>query len=144
MIKVITTLATLGALLITSMAKAGPTIELINAAVMLAPPGVSVTAGFMTLENTGQKDIVIESITAKDFQRVEMHKTEVKDGMARMIQQQHLTIPAGGRLELSHGSYHMMLYAPARGFNESDSVQLTLHTDAGDFTINAPVKRLTL
>ncbi|MCB1756514.1 MAG: copper chaperone PCu(A)C [Gammaproteobacteria bacterium] len=119
-------------------------LSVVDAEVMLAPPGVSVTAALMTVKNDSDQSITIERIEAEDFEHVELHKTEVVDGTARMIAQKNLTIPAGGTLELAHGGYHLMLYAPARGFAEGDVVKLTLYTSAGRISVNAPVKRLSL
>jgi copper(I)-binding protein len=125
-------------------AHADERLSVMDAHVMLAPPGVSVTAGLMTLVNHTGQEIVVHSITAVDFERVELHKTEVVDGVARMIAQHALRVPPNGELVLAHGGYHMMLYAPQKGFGEGDTVTLTLDTSIGDITILAPVKRLTM
>ena len=119
-------------------------VSIIDPQVMLAPPGISVTAGLMSLRNNTATDIIIKGVEAKHFKRVELHLTTITDGTARMVEQKNLKIPANDVLELSHGGYHMMLYGPDRAFNEGDSVSLTIETDAGTFHFEAPVKRLTL
>ncbi len=116
-------------------------LEVINIEVMLAPPGVSVTAGLMTLKNSSNKDIIIEKIVAEYFDYVEFHKTEHIDDMARMIAQENLVVPAGGTLELANGGYHLMLYSPSRGLQQGDSVTLTLFTNIGEIELIAPVVR---
>ncbi len=127
-----------------SCGNAEESLSIIDPQVMLAPPGISVTAGLMSVRNNTETDIYIEKITAVNFKRVELHKTEITDGTARMIEQKNLKIPAKGILELSHGGYHMMLYAPDKGFAEGDIVSLSLYTSAGKFEFTAPVKRLVL
>lgn len=120
-------------------AEAGLTV--IDARIMITPPGVSVTAGLMSVVNTTDNDIRIFAISAQGFERVEMHKTEITDGVARMRQQHELIVPANGNLILENGGYHMMLYAPKRSFSEGDSIALSLSTSIGPVTALVPVMR---
>lgn len=120
-------------------AEAGLTIT--DARIMITPPGVSVTAGLMSVVNKTDRDIKIFAISAEGFERVEMHKTEVTDGVARMRQEHELIVPANAKLILENGGYHMMLYAPERSFSEGDSIAVSLSTSIGPITASVPVKR---
>lgn len=124
-----------------SSAHADEGLTITDARIMITPPGVSVTAGLMSIVNKTDSDIKIFSISAEGFERVEMHKTEVSDGVARMRQEHNLIVPAHGELILENGGYHMMLYTPARSFSVGDSIALSLSTSIGKVTATVPVKR---
>ena len=95
------------------------------------PPTARVMAGYLTLHNRGETPREIVRVTSPAFARVEMHLSRIEDGMARMIPQDALRIPAGGELELAPGGYHLMLFEPAAPLQVDDSVELTLNTDDG-------------
>lgn len=134
-------LLTLICLTCLSTAYADIGLSITDARIMIAPPGVSVTAGLMTITNDTDKDIKIFSISAEGFEHVEMHKSEVSDGVARMRQEHNVIVPAHGKLILEHGGYHMMLYAPARAFAVGDSIALSLSTSIGEISSSVPVMR---
>lgn len=110
-----------------------------HAMVREMPPGARVTAAFMVLRNTGDADIAISAISSPAFGRVEMHRTQVVDGVARMLPQDSLPVPAGGELVLEHGSWHLMLFQPQRELRAGDSVAFSAETSAGPFDFSAEV-----
>ncbi|MDH5471496.1 MAG: copper chaperone PCu(A)C [Gammaproteobacteria bacterium] len=103
-----------------------------NAWIPEAPPVTSVMAAFMSIENSSKRDIEIISISSRDFDRIEMHLSKEDNGIARMIPQATLTIPANGKLTLEHGSYHLMLYKPRRPLKDGDTSELVIKLDSGD------------
>lgn len=109
-----------------------------------APPGASVMAGYMTLSNTGDTTQVIESISSPVFEAVEIHRSWVEDGMARMQPVARLTIPAGDSISLVPGGYHLMLLRPGQALAAGDEVALLLHrADGACVSVTAPVVRQT-
>lgn len=116
-------------------------LTVVDARIMVTPPGVSVTAGLMSIVNNTDNDVTVSAISAEGFERVEMHKTEISEGVARMRQEHELIIPAHGKLTLENGGYHMMLYAPERSFSVGDTITLSLTTSIGSITASVPVKR---
>lgn len=100
--------------------------------VRAGPPTARVMAGYLTLHNNGETPREIVRVTSPAFARVEMHLSRIEDGMARMIPQDALRIPAGGKLELAPGGYHLMLFEPAAPLQVDDTVELTLHAGDGD------------
>lgn len=96
-----------------------------------APPGMQMMAGYVTIQNNGDKDAVILSAASEAFMDIEMHKTEVTDSTARMIEQENLPIPAGGSLELSPGGYHLMLMMPSTPLKVGDKVKLDFSLEGG-------------
>ena len=96
-----------------------------------APPGMQMMAGYVTIQNNSEKDIVILSAASEAFMDIEMHKTEVTDSTARMIEQENLPIPAGGSLELRPGGYHLMLMMPSTPLKVGDKVKLDFSLEGG-------------
>ncbi len=81
-------------LLMTSLlAIADGNIVVHDAWVREAPPGAPVLAAYFTLENTGSKEDKLVAVHCPDFDKVEIHATEIRDGVARMIALDALPIP---------------------------------------------------
>ena len=107
-----------------------------------APPGAEMLAAYLTINNTGDKDRVLTEVTSPQFSHIMMHRSQVIDGVARMLHQDTLTIPAHGKLVLEPGGYHLMMPSPEPALHEGDCVELTLHLQDGEtLAVHAPVKR---
>lgn len=107
-----------------------------------APPGARALAGYLSIVNHGGADRRLVGAECPDFGRVELHRSVFENGMARMVPQESMPIPAGGRLELKPGDYHLMLIEPKRALREGDVVEVTLHFDDGSTqTVSMPVKK---
>ncbi len=91
-----------------------------------APPGAPVLAGYMQLGNPGSNTIDILSASSADFERIEFHHTLNENGGMRMQALEFLRVPAGGKLTLSPGAQHMMLFTPTRALRAGDKVTMTL------------------
>lgn len=101
-----------------------------------APPVSKVLAAYMSISNTGNTDIRLVSAQSKDFGSIEFHRTIDKEGMASMQHQPYLLVPAGGKLILEPGDYHMMLFNPGRKLRAGDESSFQFKLDTGN-TINA-------
>lgn len=107
-----------------------------------APPGAQALAGYLSIANHGPAARKLVGADCPDFGRVELHRSVIENGMARMLPQEFMPIPAGGRLELKPGDYHLMLIAPKRALREGDVVEVTLRFDDGSTqTVSMPVKK---
>ena len=104
-----------------------------------APPIAKVMAGYMTIKNTSNNDITIKSAKSEWFKRVEIHLTDMSDGMMRMIKQDNLIIKAKEQLELKPGGLHMMLIGKSKDIQTGSVIPVTLILD-NDKTINIKVK----
>jgi len=102
-----------------------------NAWVREAPPNASMMAGYANIKNNTDQEQIITLAKSNEFKMVEVHKTIVEDGVAKMRRQDNLAIPAGGTLELKPGSYHLMLMRPNSPLKANDevTVSLTLNAD---------------
>ena len=107
-----------------------------------APPGTDVTAGYCMIHNTGTTEVKLIQVTSPDFGRVEMHRSIVSDGIARMVAQDSITIPGNGGLTLKPGDYHLMLFKPNKLLVAGDTVTLSYRfSDATSIEVIATVRQ---
>lgn len=122
-----------------STANAADSLQIENAWSPEAPPVAKVMAGYMKINNLSNKDIKILSAKSDLFKRVEIHLTEMSDGMMRMIKQENLKIKAKGHIELKPGGLHMMLIGKLKPVKAGSVIAVTLTLDNGK-TINIKLK----
>lgn len=91
-----------------------------------APPVVKVMAGYMKINNLGNKDIKVISAESDLFKRVEIHLSEMKNGMMRMTKQDNLLIKANSYIELKPGGLHMMLMGKLKPITLGAIIPVTL------------------
>lgn len=116
-------------------------LNVTNAWVRQGPPTAQVLAAYMTLENPGTQVITIIGAGSPQFETVEIHRTEIVDGMARMIPQDSLAIPAGERVALEPGGLHLMLINTKQPLAADATVRIELRIEGGDsLTVDAPVR----
>lgn len=119
-------------------------LQVTDAWIPEAPPVARVMAAYLTLNNPSDKNLTLTSVSSPDFKRVEMHRTENKDGMSRMVRQNNVEIPAKGRTEFKPGGLHLMLMQPKRAIKKGDTVMLVLTVDKQTLSVKATVKEATL
>ncbi|MEE9493950.1 MAG: copper chaperone PCu(A)C [Gammaproteobacteria bacterium] len=113
-----------------------------NVWVREAPPGAAMLAAYLTIENQSDKGRELEFVVSKYFSHVMMHKSEVIDGVAKMLHQDKLSIPAHGKLELKPGGFHLMMPAPEKALEAGDTVYFRLYFANGEsLPVKAIVKR---
>lgn len=79
-----------------------------------APPGAMALAAYAELRNTGPAPLTISGLAAADFERAELHRNLIDNGVARMRAVPRLTLAPGEALTLAPGGYHLMLLRPRR------------------------------
>jgi copper(I)-binding protein len=73
------------------------------------PPGSKVAGGFMTIENKGAAADRLIGGTAEVSNIFEVHEMAMDKGVMKMrALEKGLEIPAGGKVELKPGSFHVM------------------------------------
>lgn len=128
----------------TTAATEADSVTITDAWVKAADSGMS--AAFGELENTGDSDAVIVSITSDASSMMELHEV-VDDGSGSMVMQQKdggFVVPAGGSLTLEPGGFHFMLMDLTAPLVAGDEATFTVTFEDGstmDFT--APVKDFT-
>jgi copper(I)-binding protein len=120
---------------------AADSLQIENAWSPEAPPVAKVMAGYMVINNLSNKDIKIVSAKSNLFKRVEIHLTELKDGMMRMVKQENVAIKAKNAIELKSGGLHMMLMGKLKPVKAGSVITVTLTLDNGEtININLTVK----
>jgi copper(I)-binding protein len=101
-------------------------------------------AAYMVLENLSDKDQILTNVNSPAFDRVEVHRTEVREGMARMMPVEQVTIEPHAKAAFELGGYHLMLVGPHRPLRNGDVVELTLEFAGGErVSANSPVRKAT-
>ena len=108
------------------------TLSVHGAWVREAPPNAVSLAGYMEIVNSGSEERSVVSAESPTFQAIELHRSIVLQGIARMVPQESIPIPAGGNLALKPGDYHMMLMNPNKALKAGDKVSATLTFDNGE------------
>lgn len=102
-------------------------------------PGMEMTAGYLTLRNNTDEDIVIERVTSPQFEKVEMHETVIDEGVAKMSALGRLVVPGDSEVAFEPGGKHLMLMRPNEDlatvtleFYSAGMVVLTVNVASGD------------
>ncbi|MEX2500315.1 MAG: copper chaperone PCu(A)C [Wenzhouxiangellaceae bacterium] len=110
---------------------AGDVVAIMNAWVREAHPSAPVNAGYMTLVNTGNEDLVLEKIESDAYEVVEVHEMAVENGMRKMRQVPELRIPARGQIALEPNGMHLMLKQPRQQLTAGEKVDMILTFGSG-------------
>ena len=120
----------------------GPSVRASHVWVRPAPPGVTVLAGYLTLENLTDAPLKLTAASSPDFAAVELHQSMVKDGVESMKSVESVSIPAHGKTEFLPGGYHLMLMQPKKSLGIGDMVTLMLtFSDGSELAILANLRR---
>jgi copper(I)-binding protein len=76
-------------------------------------PGMSMGAGYLTLENNSAQRINITRVHSPELVSVEMHESVLEDGVSRMYRLQEVVILPGHSVSFEPGAKHLMLRYPA-------------------------------
>lgn len=113
-------------------AMAGEGVMAENAWIREAPPGASALAGYLTLHNHGDKERSIVGAGSPAFGNVMLHRTEMEKGMAKMVHQKRVNIPAGKSVTFKPNDYHLMMMKPKHALKAGDKVEVTLEFKNGE------------
>ncbi len=120
---------------------AADVIAVHDAWVRAAPPGATVLAAYLTIDNHSADAQVLSGASSPQFARVEIHRTEFKNGVASMNAQPRVAIPAHATLSFAPDGYHLMLIGPRNPLRAGDHVELRIRFDGHvDQWIHAPVR----
>ena len=95
------------------------------------PPGMGMTAAYLTLENESEKKLVLTSISSTAAADCSIHKTEIKDGMSRMVEIQNLAIDPKQSLTMQPGGIHIMLMDLSKPLKKGEKFPLQLNFSDG-------------
>ena len=89
-------------------------------------PGMSMSAGYLTLANHSRDTLTITHVTSPQFEAVEMHESIVEDGISRMVEIGAVDIQPDSEVIFEPGGKHLMLMRPGEAL---DVVTLNFHSD---------------
>ncbi len=106
-----------------------------------APPGAQRLAAYLVITNNLSTAITLTGVSSDSFASVQIHRTTMHDGVARMRMIGELTIGPGQAQSLNPGGTHLMLIDPRTSLADGDTVRLVLHfADQPDLALRVPVK----
>ncbi len=125
----------------TACSAPGPHIQ-IEGFWVVQPPGVARgTAGYGIIKNTGNESDTLLKVSS-DVGFVMLHKTDVVNGVGKMMHISQSVIKAGESLVLEPMSYHLMLSdMDDRIYNEGETATLTFEFEkSGIIKVEVPIK----
>jgi len=110
----------------------------ISRAVVSAPGGPMEAPVFLLLDNRGAAADTLIAVASPDADSVSLHTVTA----GRMEPVSSIALPAGSRVRLAPGEYHLMLKGLHRRLAIGDTVTLEFHfAAAGPVVVRAPVLR---
>lgn len=100
-----------------------------------APASAPMRAGYLSITNHGPDTRTLVAAQSAQFGLVEFHITQTVDGVARMRQEQTLTIAPGTTLKFEPLGRHLMLMQPRA--QNADAVAVTLCFADGECVTSA-------
>jgi copper(I)-binding protein len=123
---------------------AGMTIKIDGAwsrAVEISAPGSGTSAAYLTINNCGTQPDALLSAASDAAQSTEVHVTETRNGITTMTHVDKIDIPAGKKVELKEGGYHVMMMKVKQSIKPGDPLEITLSFEkAGDIKVTAPAR----
>ena len=86
---------------------------------------------YVTVANTGTQADALLSASSAAAQTVELHETKKDGGVMKMRPVTKIDVPAGGKIEMKPGGYHVMLLGLKRDLKKGDKVAVTLKFERG-------------
>jgi copper(I)-binding protein len=91
------------------------------------PKAAPVGAGFLTITNTGTTPDRLTAVAAGVSSRVELHEMSMEGGVMKMrALADGIVVPAGGRVELKPGGFHVMFIGLKDAFEAGKTFKGTL------------------
>ena len=108
------------------------------------PPQAKVAGAYLSIDNNGQSPDRLLGGSTPAARVVEIHSSEITDGVMRMRQvTDGLAIPAGESVALAPGGYHLMLVDPVEPLQAGDRIPLTLEFEtAGSVAVELAVEAM--
>ena len=119
-------------------------VVITDAWVREVPPGATVSAAYLTIENRGDMADKLMTVSSDAAENVEVHMSSVDEkGVAKMEMIKILELPPGEKVELKPGGMHFMLIGLKEPLVGKENVNLILSFDkAEEINIQVPVKSM--
>jgi copper(I)-binding protein len=137
-------LATVAAAPVLAQSKKQGTLTITGAWARPTPPGLTVTAVYFTIKNSGKNPDKLIGYSSSVAGRTELHETRMEGDMARMRQVESLAIPSNGTVKAEPGGLHLMLMDLKQTLEVGQRVPVTLtFKRAGNIKVTAVVEDAT-
>ena len=83
-------------------------------------------AGYMRVVNHTDQEHILVAASSPDFDFIMLHRTVVADGIAKMVHQRMIPVPANGELLFEPNDYHLMMMKPLKRFKAGDEIRAQL------------------
>ncbi len=118
-------------------------LAIVSAWARATPPGASVGAAYLTIENRGAADDRLVGAESPAARSITMHQTIEENGVSAMRPIENAPIFAGGRLEMAPAGGHLMLTGLAAPLKQGATIPMTLTFEkAGAVTIEVEIAPL--
>lgn len=109
---------------------------------LATPPGATRGAAYLKLTNEGGAEDVLLSAAGAIAEKIEIHLTSLENGVVSMRPVPGgVAIPAGGRVNLEQGGYHLMLIGLKQPLQEGQRVPIDLtFRDAGKVQVELAIE----
>ena len=120
----------------------GAPLTITNAWIRPAPPSATSLAAYFDIQNNTNKTVIIVDSSSEAFDATMIHNTEIKNGIAKMVSIDGLTIPAKSQVSLAPLGTHMMLMRPETPLKEGDTIGVILIDENGnEYPYQIPVRQ---
>lgn len=89
-----------------------------------APPASPVMAGYVSIENKGKGEVLIDGVESNQFGNAQIHEMRESNGMMRMRPVRQLQLEPDQVLVLEPGGLHLMLMSPTAPLKAGDHATL--------------------
>ena len=104
------------------------------------PPSVPMRAGYLTITNTGTSADRLLSASSPAFRSVEIHESQMVDGMMTMKHMHEVRFDAGETLHFKPGGLHLMMMNPELPLELGDRIPLVIEFESGTRTFEMTVR----
>ena len=117
-------------------------ITISNATARATMAGQKNAAGFLTIENNGNDDILL-SASSNVATATEIHEMKMDGNVMQMRPVESLSIPAKSKLELQPGGYHLMFMGLKEPLKDGSIVEVQLRFQkAGSVSVKLPIQKM--
>ena len=112
-------------ILIATMGNSKAHLKVSDAKIYYIPSSSGPAAGYMDLKNENSFAVSIKNITSLQFDKVEWHRSEIKNGMATMSKIEKPKFTPNQKIRLAPGGNHLMLFKPKESIDRLSNVEIT-------------------
>lgn len=102
-------------------------------------PGQTVTAGYLTLQNSSNKVETVVGASSPMARSIEIHNVSINNGIAQMRRLESLALPSGSVVRFAPGGYHLMIHGLRTRIAAGQTFPVKLHFASGR-TIDVPMQ----